>query len=91
MDNYNFKKGLLYSVIGAILIGLQPVIANSRPVSIDAYIFAAVTALFEAIIFLPIYLIERKKYNSLLKNSQQNVKPIPIMMNKVKFLFFFHP
>ncbi len=74
MDNYNFKKGLLYSVIGAFLIGLQPVIANSRPASIDAYIFGAVTALFEAIIFLPIYLFERKKYKSLFKNSQDNEK-----------------
>jgi drug/metabolite transporter (DMT)-like permease len=72
MENYNFKKGLFYSIIGAFLIGLQPVIANSRPVSIDAYIFGAVTALLEAIIFLPIYLVERKKLKSLWNNSQQN-------------------
>jgi drug/metabolite transporter (DMT)-like permease len=60
--------------MGAFLIGLQPVIANSRPSTIDAYIFGAVTALFEALIFFPIFLAERKKLKSLVKNSQQNEK-----------------
>ena len=60
MSNYNLKKGIIYSSIGVVLIGLQPVIANSRPESIDPIIFGGISALIEAIIFLPIYLIEKK-------------------------------
>ncbi|MFX1478564.1 MAG: hypothetical protein ACFFCI_10595, partial [Promethearchaeota archaeon] len=57
----NTKKGLLYGIITVFLIGLQPVIANSRPPIIDPFIFAAITALIEAVIFLPLYYFERRK------------------------------
>ncbi len=60
----NTKKGLIFGTIGVFLIGLQPVIANSRPSIVDPYIFAAFTAFIEAIIFLPLYFFERKKLNS---------------------------
>lgn len=75
MENYNFKKGLLYSASGAFLMGLQPVIANARPSSVDAYIFGAITALIEALIFFPIFIIERRKLKSKMRNSpkQENV------------------
>ena len=75
MENYNFKKGLLYSASGAFLMGLQPVIANARPSSIDAYIFGAITALIEALIFFPIFITERRKLKSKTRNSpeQENV------------------
>ena len=61
MENENIKKGILFGIIGVVLISLQPVIANSRPSEIDAFIFAAITALFQAIIFFPLYFIERKR------------------------------
>lgn len=61
MVSKNLKKGIIYGVIGVFLIGLQPVIADSRPSEIDPFIFAAITALIEMIIFLPLYLFERKK------------------------------
>ena len=57
----NTKKGLLFGIITVFLVGLQPVIANSRPEIIDAFIFAAITALIEAVIFLPLYYFERRK------------------------------
>jgi drug/metabolite transporter (DMT)-like permease len=72
MSKYDLKKGIIYSSLGVFLIGLQPVIANSRPKSIDPFIFGGITALIEAMIFMPFYLIERKsikkeqKVNSLL-------------------------
>jgi len=59
--NYNYKKGITFSLIGVFLIGLQPVISNARPKIIDPFMFAAMTALVEALIFLPIYLLERRK------------------------------
>jgi drug/metabolite transporter (DMT)-like permease len=61
MVSKNLKKGIIYGVIGVFLIGLQPIIANSRPSVIDPFIFAAITALIETIIFFPLYLFERKK------------------------------
>ena len=61
MSNYNLKKGLTFGLIGVFLIGLQPVISNARPSIIDPFIFAAMTALVEALIFLPIYIIERRR------------------------------
>jgi len=52
VSNYNFKKGITFGSIGVFLIGLQPVISNARPSIIDPFIFAAMTALVEALIFL---------------------------------------
>ncbi|MEJ2251496.1 MAG: DMT family transporter [Candidatus Lokiarchaeota archaeon] len=64
LNNRNLKKGVIFGAIAAFLIGLQPVIANSRPDYIDPYIFAAITALIEAFIFLPLFFLERKKLKS---------------------------
>jgi drug/metabolite transporter (DMT)-like permease len=60
MPNYDLRKGVIYCSIGVLLIGLQPVIANSRPKTIDPIIFGGITALIEALIFMPFYFIERK-------------------------------
>lgn len=63
----NLKKGLIFGVIGTILIGLQPIIAISAK-SIDSHAFAAMTCLIEALLFLPIMFLENqlkdKKANS---------------------------
>lgn len=63
------KKGLIYGIVGVIFVGLQPIIANSRPPILDAYISAAMTCLVEMVIFFPFLLIELKKLNS---NNQKN-------------------
>jgi drug/metabolite transporter (DMT)-like permease len=65
VENENLKKGLFFGIIAIFTISLQPVIANSRPKIIDPYLFAAITALIEALIFLTPYILERRK----LKNS----------------------
>ncbi|MFX1452762.1 MAG: DMT family transporter, partial [Promethearchaeota archaeon] len=41
--------------------GITPILANSRPESIDPYLFAAITAIVQAILFFPLMMIERKK------------------------------
>lgn len=61
MSDYNLRKGLIFGTIVIFLIGLQPVIANSRPLTIDPIIFAAFSALIGAILFCPIYFLERRK------------------------------
>ena len=60
MSNYDLRKGVIYCSIGVFLIGLQPVIANSRPKTIDPFIFGGITAIIEALIFMPFYFLERK-------------------------------
>lgn len=72
MGNYNFRKGITYGLLGTFLIGLQPVISNARPSVIDPFIFAAVTAQVQALIFLPIYLFTRK---SLITNKSDEIIP----------------
>ncbi|TXT60904.1 MAG: EamA-like transporter family protein [Promethearchaeota archaeon] len=62
------KKGTIFGIISAILIGLEPIVANLRLITdvyIDPVIFATMTAFFEAVIFLPIYLNERRNLNKL--------------------------
>jgi drug/metabolite transporter (DMT)-like permease len=69
----NLKKGLIFGVIGTILVGFQPIVANSRPVTLDAHIFAFLTCLIEALIFLPLLIIERKKKLTKSKNTSNNL------------------
>lgn len=56
----NLKKGLIFGICAAFVVGLQPVIANARPSEIDFYIFAAMTNLVEFLIFFPLFLLERR-------------------------------
>jgi len=58
------KKGLIFGILGTILGGFNPIIANSRPEIIDAYLFAAMTVIVQAIIFIPLMLVERNKLKS---------------------------
>jgi len=83
--NKNLKKGLIFGVIGNFFVGFQPIIANSRPAALDAHIFAALTCIVEAVIFLPLILIEKKvnlaknnnananHSNSMIKNWRKNI------------------
>ncbi|MFX1278071.1 MAG: DMT family transporter [Promethearchaeota archaeon] len=62
----NTKKGLIFGTIGVIFVGLQSVIAISRPSMVNAHISATMTCLVEALVFLPLILIE------LIKNKKVN-------------------
>ena len=55
----------MYGVGSLILIGIQPIIISSRPSEIDIYTFAMMTVIYEAIIFLPLMLLERKRIKSI--------------------------
>ena len=85
--NQEYKRGLIYGILGNIFVGFQPIIANSRPSSLDAHIFAAMTCIIEMLIFLPLVLMEiykpfnkkqdenskREKLNITLKNWKKNI------------------
>lgn len=60
MGTYS-KKGLIYGFIGTIFVGLQPIVAISRPAMVNAHISAAMTCIVETLIFFPIMLVEVKK------------------------------
>lgn len=69
MENYNLKKGIIFASICIFTIGLQPVISIARPDIIDPYLFGAITALIEAILFFPIFLVERGKFKREILNN----------------------
>jgi len=71
VEDYNLKRGIIYGSIAIFTIGLQPVISNARPSIIDPYLFGAITALIEAILFLPIFLVERRKLNKEINVSSE--------------------
>jgi len=60
LDDKKYVKGLIFGIIGFILVGLQPIIAVSKPDSIDTYLFAAMTCFVEALVFFPIMLVDRR-------------------------------
>ena len=84
------KKGLVYGIVGTLLVGFQPIVANSRPAVLDAYIFAAMTCIVETIIFLPLVIKdllqpfnkqitrEIRRYNAkkILNNWRANLKTL---------------
>ena len=69
MVNHDLRKGLINGIICVVLIGLQPVISISRPSIIDAFTFSTITVIFMAIIFFPLFLIERYRLKSLSKKE----------------------
>ncbi len=88
--NTNLKKGLIFGVIGNFFVGFQPIIANSRPAALDAHIFAALTCIVEAAIFLPLIIIEKKV--NLAKNNYANANHSNTMIKNWRkniWLFLF--
>jgi len=78
----NTKKGLITGFFGVIFVGLQPIIAISRPTTVDAYLSGAMTCLVEALIFFPILLFEFKILNSHNQKANKLLKSV----NKVHVL-----
>jgi drug/metabolite transporter (DMT)-like permease len=75
------KKGLLFGGLGVLLVGFQPIIANARPQSLDAFIFAAMTCLVEATMFLPLMIREIKKKKSVKNIVNESVSKISVWQN----------
>jgi drug/metabolite transporter (DMT)-like permease len=84
-----YKKGIIYAILGNIFVSFQPIIANSRPLILDAHLFAAMTVLIEALVFLPIMIIELKVKND--KNNKENNSKIliPLLKKWKKYFLFF--
>ncbi|NVM44276.1 MAG: DMT family transporter [Candidatus Lokiarchaeota archaeon] len=74
----NLKKGLIFGVIGTILVGFQPIIANSAK-TIDPHAFSAMTCLIEAIIFLPIMLLEMRMIKKKVRINNSSLSEISLI------------
>jgi drug/metabolite transporter (DMT)-like permease len=68
-NKQNLEKGLIFGVVATILIGMQPIVANARPDFIDPYVYSVLTLFFEAIIFFPIMIIQRRLFKSKYKRD----------------------
>ncbi len=84
MEKKNLKKGLLFASFGTFLGGFNPIIANSRPMVIDAYLFAALTVIVEAIIFFPLMMAERKKIKYDFKKKKIDFDEKDLLLNGYK-------
>jgi drug/metabolite transporter (DMT)-like permease len=83
-EENDLKKGAIFGVLAAILIGFEPIVANLRLISeiyIDPIIFAAMTAFFEALIFLPIYLNERGNLKNLIREDDSRIEVFEKQLN----------
>ncbi len=85
-------KGLTYGAVSLILVELQPILANSRPASLDAFIFTAITCLYQSLIFLPIVIQERyrvkSKFREELITFQEMASTLHGWKKNYKFLLF---
>lgn len=86
------KKGIIFGLLGVFFVGLQPIIAITRPIILDPYIFAAMTCLIEAGLFFPLIFIE-KRYNhikgeSLIDNSGEKSSFLKIWRRNLWFFLF---
>jgi len=92
LNNENYVKGIIFALIAVFLVGLQPIIANSRPSSLDPYFFAATTCIIEASLFFPIMLIERKKIKTNFKAELINIEKMNSLLygyknNKILLIY----
>lgn len=78
------KKGLIFGIIGTLLVGFQPIVANSRPLVLDAHIFAAMTCFIETILFLPLVLRELYHPNNKELNEGNREDNVKIVLNNWK-------
>ena len=84
MEKENLKKGLIFGIFGTVIGGLNPIIANSRPEIIDAYLFAAMTVIVQAIIFFPLMMVERNKLKSDFNNNIITMDEMDAFLNGYK-------
>jgi len=81
LRNLNYIKGILFSISSLLLISIEPIIANSRPSEIDAYLYAMMTVIYEAIIFFPLFLIERHKIKATIMTNPPKSEENYLLLN----------
>lgn len=57
------KKGILLSFVSLVLLGIMPVISNSRPMAISALNFSLYLSVWQLIFAAPVFYLELKFHN----------------------------
>ena len=85
-------KGSVFGVLALLISSFIPIIILLRPKEIDAYIFTAMYCLIEALIFLPLVLIERGKIKQQIQNQTEDSQDLNSLLNgwkrNKKFLIY---
>jgi drug/metabolite transporter (DMT)-like permease len=84
LEKENLKKGIIFGLMGTIIGSFNPIIANSRPMIIDAYLFAAMTVIVQALFFFPLMMVERKKLKSDFENKIITLDKMDAFLNGYK-------
>lgn len=63
MLHKNTKKGIALSFVSLLLLGIMPVISNSRPMEINALSFAFYLSIWQLIFSIPALFLEHKFHN----------------------------
>ncbi len=63
MVQKDIKKGIVLSFISLVLLGIMPVISNSRPTAMDALSFALYLSVWQLIFAAPVCFLELKFHN----------------------------
>ncbi len=58
MNNKNFTKGVVLSLVSLLLLGIMPIISNSRPMEIDALSFALYLSIWQLIFSVPVLFLD---------------------------------
>ncbi len=81
-------KGLLFGLASVVMVGFQPIVVSSWKKAVNLasypnnaqipalYLFSAMTCVFEALIFLPIMLVDRKRISSNNKKEEDSIENI---------------
>lgn len=78
------QKGIIFGIIATLLIGMQPIVANARPEIIDPFIYAGMTVVFEALVFLPFMIFERLSMKKSFKKGVISEEAFSSMMHGYK-------
>jgi len=63
VNNKNFTKGVVLSFVSLLLLGIMPIISNSRPMEIDALSFALYLSIWQLIFSVPVLFLELRHHN----------------------------
>jgi drug/metabolite transporter (DMT)-like permease len=84
LEKEHLKKGIIFGLMGTFIGSFNPIIANSRPMIIDAYLFAAMTVIVQALFFFPLMMVERKKLKSDFENEIITLDKMDAFLNGYK-------
>ena len=64
MVQNNIRAGIVLSFVSLLLLGVMPVISNSRPMEISALDFALYLSIWQLIFSAPVFFVEYKSIES---------------------------